>query len=64
MIKLLEIINERVDLRNDPAVELYLNLIKGATTDEELVSIINDIFLVAYQHGERFALEMVRKHLK
>ncbi len=63
MIKLLDLVTERVDLRNDPVVEQYLNLIKGATTDEELVKIINDIFLVAYQHGERFALEMAKKHL-
>ena len=60
-IKLLELISERVDLRNDPAVQKYLDLIKGANSDEGLVKIINDMFQVAYQGGVSFALEMSHK---
>jgi hypothetical protein len=58
-----KVIQEEIDLRNDPVIKKYFDLIKGAKSDEELVSIINDIFEVAYKHGVDFATEMAKRHL-
>ena len=59
-----QIINEELNLINDPVIKKYFDLIKNVQSDEELVKIINDIFMVAYNEGSRFSLEMKKKHLK